>query len=159
MNRKLKRFAAFVMAFVISMPNIVFADTSEINLDGLRVSDEFATKHPHGMFEVVSPLIKTKEGEEFEFIVVRRGGTQGDVSVSLKAIETIAKYDEDFVLMEKGALGIYHKLEKNEDNLTILESYIEENKDMVYTSDKSVSDSAIDIITDDMLDKIGRAHV
>ncbi len=152
MNRKLKRFAAFVMAFVISMPSIVFADTSEINLDGLRVSDEFATKHPHGMFEVVSPLIKTKEGEEFEFIVVRRGGTQGDVSVSLKAIETIAKYDEDFVLMEKGALGIYHKLEKNEDNLTILESYIEENKDMVYTSDKSVSDSAIDIITDDMLD-------
>ena len=146
MLKKRTRFVALLLALSIAAPSVVWADTGqEIDVSALRVSEAFAAKHPNGMFEVLSPYIMTGEGKEFDFYVLRRGGTEGAASVNIKAVEISAKYGEDFVLQEKDALGFYHDLKKNEDNPTILENQIEQNKDILFTTDRLASGAGIDV--------------
>lgn len=143
MAKFFKRFTALVLAATITAPSVVWADTTpEPDLSALRVSDAFAEKHPHGMFEVLAPKISTTEGDVFNYYVLRRGGTEGEVSIDIKAVELSAKYGEDFVLQEKDAFGFYHDLKKSEDNPTLFESQIEANKDEVFTTDRIVSGAA-----------------
>ena len=150
MNKKKKRFLALFLALTVAAPNVVWANTQqEIDVSGLKVSDAFAAKHPHGMFEVLSPYIMTGEGKEFDFYVLRRGGTEGEASVNIKAVEISAKYGEDFVLQEKDALGFYHDLQKSADNPTVLENQVELNKDVIFTTDRLASGAAIDVYTFD----------
>ena len=137
---------ALLLALSIAAPSVVWADTQqEIDVSGLRVSEAFAAKHPHGMFEVLSPYITTSEGKEFDFYVLRRGGTEGAASVNIKAVEISAKYGEDFILQERDALGFYHDLEKSEDTPTLYEAQIEQNKDILFTTDRLASGAAIDV--------------
>ncbi len=137
MAKVFKRLTALMLSAAIAAPSAVWADTqAEPDVSQLRVSDEFAAKHPNGMFEVLAPQISTAEGEEFDFYVVRRGGTEGEVNVNIKAIEISAKYGEDFVLQEKDMFGFYHDLKKSEDNPTVFESQIELNEDMLFTTDR-----------------------
>ena len=146
MLKKGKRFIAFMLALTIAAPSVVWADTGqEIDVSALRVSEAFAAKHPSGVFEVLSPYIITGEGKEFDFYVLRRGGTDGDVGVNIKAIEISAKYGDDFILQEKDALGFYHDLKKSEDNPTILETQIEKNKDVLFTTDRLASGAGFEI--------------
>ena len=146
MNRKRTRFIALLLALSIAAPSVVWADTEqEIDVSGLRVSDAFVAKHPHGMFEVLSPYIMTGEGKEFDFYVLRRGGTEGEASVNIKAVEISAKYGEDFILQERDALGFYHDLEKSEDTPTLYEAQIEQNKDILFTTDRLASGAALDV--------------
>ncbi len=150
MNKKKKRFLALFLALTVAAPNVVWANTQqEIDVSGLKVSDAFAAKHPHGMFEVLSPYIMTGEGKEFDFYVLRRGGTEGEASVNIKAVEISAKYGEDFVLQEKDALSFYHDLQKSADNPTVLENQVELNKDVIFTTDRLASGAAIDVYTID----------
>ena len=110
-----KRFIAMLLAVSIVTPNIVWAGDTQpqiIDTESLKVSEQFAAKHPNGMFEVLSPYIMTGEGKEFDFYIVRRGGTQGTASINVKAVEISAKYGEDFVLQEEDPLGFYHDLKK-----------------------------------------------
>ncbi len=146
MLRKAKRIVALMLAMAIASPSVAWADTQqEIDVSGLRVSDAFVAKHPHGMFEVLSPYIMTSEGKEFDFYVLRRGGTEGEASVNIKAVEISAKYGEDFVLQERDALGFYHDIEKSEDNPTLLEAQIENNKDLLFTTDRLASGAGIEL--------------
>ncbi|MBQ9518533.1 MAG: hypothetical protein IJR59_01400, partial [Firmicutes bacterium] len=146
MLKKGKRFIAFMLALTIAAPSVVWADTGqEIDVSALRVSEAFAAKHPSGVFEVLSPYIITGEGKEFDFYVLRRGGTDGDVGVNIKAIEISAKYGDDFILQEKDALGFYHDLKKSEDNPTILETQIEENKKILFTTDRLASGAGMEL--------------
>ncbi|MBQ9603961.1 MAG: hypothetical protein IJR45_00960, partial [Firmicutes bacterium] len=146
MLKKRTRFMALLLALSIAAPNVVWANTEqEIDVSGLRVSEAFAAKHPHGMFEVLSPYIMTSEGKEFDFYVLRRGGTEGAASVNIKAVEISAKYGEDFVLQERDALGFYHDLEKSEDTPTLYEAQIEQNKDILFTTDRLASGAALDV--------------
>ncbi|MBR6399741.1 MAG: hypothetical protein IKS17_00775, partial [Firmicutes bacterium] len=146
MLKRGKRFIAFMLALTIAAPSVVWADTGqEIDVSALRVSEAFAAKHPSGVFEVLSPYIITGEGKEFDFYVLRRGGTDGDASVNIKAIEISAKYGDDFILQEKDALGFYHDLKKSEDNPTILETQIEKNKDVLFTTDRLASGAGFEI--------------
>ncbi len=144
MSKVFKRITAFILMAAVFAPYTVWADTEpETDVSQLRVSDDFAAKHPGGMFEVLAPRIQTSEGEEFDFYVLRRGGTQGEVSVNIKAIEISAKYGEDFVLQERDVLGFYHDLKKSEDNPTLFETQIEENKSLAFTTDRLTSGQAI----------------
>ncbi|MBQ8942687.1 MAG: S-layer homology domain-containing protein [Firmicutes bacterium] len=146
MLKKRTRFVALLLALTIAAPNVVWADTGqEIDVSGLRVSEAFAAKHPNGMFEVLSPYITTGEGKEFDFYVLRRGGTEGAASVNIKAVEISAKYGEDFILQERDALGFYHDLEKSEDTPTLYEAQIEQNKDILFTTDRLASGAALDV--------------
>ncbi|MBQ7265108.1 MAG: S-layer homology domain-containing protein [Firmicutes bacterium] len=160
MLKKRTRFIAFLLALSIAAPSVVWADTQqEIDVSALRVSEAFAAKHPNGMFEVLSPYVMTSEGKEFDFYVLRRGGTEGEASVSIKAVEISAKYGEDFVLQEKDALGFYHDLKKNEDNPTILENQIEQNKDILFTTDRLASGAGIDVYAFDEDETVSGAAV
>ena len=141
-----------MLAFTMAAPSTVWADAQpEIDVSALRVSDQFAAKHPNGMFEVLSPMIQTGEGKEFDFYVLRRGGTEGKASVSLKAVEISAKYGEDFVLQEKDALGFYHDIEKSDDAPTLLEKQVEENKNVLFTTDRIASGAAVEMYSYDEL--------
>ncbi len=145
MAKVFKRLTALMLAAAILAPSTVWADTqTEPDVSQLRVSDEFAAKHPNGMFEVLAPQISTAEGEEFDYYVVRRGGTEGEVSVNIKAIEISAKYGEDFVLQEKDMFGFYHDLKKSEDNPTVFESQIELNENMLFTTDRISSGASVE---------------
>ncbi|MBR1735562.1 MAG: hypothetical protein IJ736_00905, partial [Firmicutes bacterium] len=137
-----------LLALSIAAPSVVWADTQqEIDVSALRVSEAFAAKHPTGMFEVLSPYVMTGEGKEFDFYVLKRGGTEGAASVNIKAVEISAKYGDDFILQERDALGFYHDLEKSEDNPTVLEAQIEANKDILFTTDRLASGSGIELKT------------
>lgn len=148
--KKFSKFVAMLLSLSIAATSVVWADTGQdIDVSGLRVSDAFAAQYPHGMFEVLSPYIITGEGKEFDFYVLRRGGTEGEASVNIKEIGISAKYGEDFVFREKDALGFYHDLKKNKDNPSLLESQIEQNKDILFTTDRLASDVGIDVYTFD----------
>lgn len=158
--KRRKRLIALMLAFTMAAPSTVWADTQpEIDVSALRVSDQFAAKHPNGMFEVLSPMIQTGEGKEFDFYVLRRGGTEGKASVKLKAVEISAKYGEDFILQEKDALGFYHNIEKIGGDSTLLEKQVEMNKDVLFTTDRVTSGMSLNIHSYDELTSGAAAEV
>jgi len=94
----------------------------DISPEALRVSDAFAAKYPNGLVELATVNFDTVEGaEDFTVYLVRRGGTSGEVTVDLKAIETTAKYGEDFTML----LPDGTEIKKDNDSPTMLESAVE----------------------------------
>ena len=94
----------------------------DISPEALRVSDAFAAKYPNGLVELATVNFDTVEGaEDFTVYLVRRGGTSGEVTVDLKAIETTAKYGEDFTML----LPDGTEIKKDDDSPTMLESAVE----------------------------------
>lgn len=109
---------------VSCFPMNAFAQENELSPEALRVSDEFAQKYPNGMLDIVNQNTITNEDvREIQFYVARRGGTEGEVDVSIKAVEMTAKYGEDFVFVEDGLFSS-HEVEKSIDSPTLLESSI-----------------------------------
>lgn len=115
------------LAMIIScLPMTVFAASEEYDLspEALRVSDEFAAQYPNGLLDIVNQnTITNEDSGEIHFYVARRGGTDGEFDVSLKAIEMTAKYGEDFVFLEEGLFSS-NEVEKVIDSPTLLESSI-----------------------------------
>ena len=108
----------FPPAFAAKAPEA----SPDISPEALRVSDAFAAKYPNGLVELATVNFDTVEGaEDFTVYVVRRGGTSGKVTVDLKAIETTAKYGEDFTML----LPDGTEIKKGDDSPTMLESAVE----------------------------------
>ncbi|MBQ9920796.1 MAG: S-layer homology domain-containing protein [Clostridia bacterium] len=122
-----KRSTALLLAFAMlisCLPIPVLGMMDELSEEALRVSDEFAAQYPHGLLDIVNQNTITEESSgEIHFYVARRGGTDGEVDVSVKAIEMTAKYGEDFVFIEEGFFSEY-EVEKKLDTPTMLESSI-----------------------------------
>ena len=104
------------------LPPAFAAEEPDISPEALRVSDAFAAKYPNGLVELATVNFDTVEGaENFTAYVVRRGGTSGKVTVDLKAIETTAKYGEDFTML----LPDGTEIKKDDNSPTMLESAVE----------------------------------
>jgi hypothetical protein len=106
-----------------------------IDPEALRVSEAYTARHPRGVAEVESPLVYTAEGREFDYLILRRGGTEGEVSVDIKAIETIAKYGEDFTVSVKGENGGFREIKKTDDSPTMLEEHILKSEGEYFSGD------------------------
>ena len=104
------------------LPLTAHAEEIDLSSEALMVSEEFVEKYPNGMIDIATQnTLVNEDAGEISIYVVRRGGTQGQVDVSLKAIEVTAKYGEDFVLLTDGLFGS-QTVEKEVDSLTLLES-------------------------------------
>lgn len=121
----------FVMIFNL-MPVQVFAEAaqSEEQLrEELRAAvDE--TKYPSGLFEFLTTRMNTSEDLSFvEFAIVRKGGTAGKASITLKAIDVTAKYGEDYTIsIPKGIFS--ETLPENKEARPLIESAIIDESDM-----------------------------
>lgn len=123
------------LLMVISCIPISNVHALEINPEELRVSDEYVAKYPNGLIEFANVETEINEdAKETTIYVVRRGGSEGEVSVNLKAIEVSAKYGDDFVIMDEGIFGP-KEVKKNIESKTLLEGSIEDNKDEAITAD------------------------
>ncbi|MGN0106720.1 MAG: S-layer homology domain-containing protein [Hominilimicola sp.] len=141
---------------VSCFPMNAFAQEDELSPEALRVSDEFAQKYPNGMLDIVNQnTITNEEAGEIQFYVARRGGTEGEVDVSVKAIEMTAKYGEDFVFVEDGLFSS-HEVEKAVDSPTLLESSIIDYGDEPVTieSTDTADNADIDNTAEDMSENI-----
>lgn len=74
--------------------------TSEEELRKAILGDEkWLVQFPNGLFNFVGTQFEMSENQEFlEIPIVRQGGTNGKVSVVLKAIDVSARYGEDYII-------------------------------------------------------------
>jgi hypothetical protein len=155
-NRAIAALLTTAMCMSCLPSNVLAAEQDDISPEALRVSDEFVEKYPNGMLDIVNQNTVTNEDSgEIHFYIARRGGTEGEVDVSLKAIEMTAKYGEDFVFLEDGLFSS-HEVEKTTDSLTLLESSLADYGDEPVTveSEDTSNDDEIDIeINDDETDE------
>lgn len=150
-NGKVKRALASLLtvAMCIScMPLSAFAAEPDLSPEALRVSDEFAAKYPNGLLDIVNQnTITNEDSGEIKFYIARRGGTDGEVDVSVKAIEMTAKYGEDFVFVEEGLFSS-REVEKKLDTPTLLESSIADYGDEPVTVEGVQTDANSESVTD-----------
>ena len=120
-----KRIVSMLLTLSIltqCLPLTAHADEMDLSSEALMVSEEFAEKYPNGMIDIATQnTLVNEDAGEVSIYVVRRGGTQGQVDVSLKAIEVTAKCGEDFVLLTDGLFG-QKSVDKEIDSPTLLES-------------------------------------
>lgn len=131
------------------MPLSAFAAEETLSPEALRVSDEFAAQYPNGLLDIVNQnTITNEDSGEIHFNIARRGGTEGEVDVSVKAIEMTAKYGEDFVFVEDGFLS-GREVEKAIDSPTLLESSIADYGDEPVTVD-GIENNTNNTVTSDV---------
>ncbi len=160
---KLKRIVSSVLCVSIffSQSINIFAETAaqEKALDQqleaeLRGNDEFVKQYPKGQFDFLAAKMNASENlDSVEIAVVRKGGTEGEVSVDLKAIDISAKYGEDYVIKVEDSF-FKSTLDKNPDAKPLVEAYSnvsditkksEEANDVMAVIDSTVSDSSITV--------------
>ena len=151
-THKAKRTIAALLtaAMCIScMPLSAFAAEETLSPEALRVSDEFAAQYPNGLLDIVNQnTITNEDSGKIHFYIARRGGTEGEVDVSVKAIEMTAKYGEDFVFVEDGFLS-GREVEKAIDSPTLLESSIADYGDEPVTVD-GIENNTNNTVTSDV---------
>ncbi len=98
--------------------------------------------YSNGLFEFLTTRMNTSEDLSFvEIAVVRKGGTAGEASVTLKAIDVTAKYGEDYTLSVPA--GIFDKtLPENENAKPLIESLA--NSDQAVTAEDDPSSGTPD---------------
>lgn len=143
-NGKARRATAALLAVAMCMtcmPLTALAEEPDLSPEALRVSDEFVAQYPNGLLDIVNQnTITNEDSGEIKFYIARRGGTQGEVDVSVKAIEMTAKYGEDFVFVEDGLFSS-HDVEKKLDTPTLLESSIADYGDEPVTAEGVQTDA------------------
>ncbi len=125
--KRFKRITAFILTVVMlwaMLPVQVLAAEAEDEVklrQALREAvDE--TKYPNGLFEFLATRMNTSEDLPYvEIAVVRKGGTSGEASVTLKAIDVTAKYGEDYTLSTPRGL-FSGTLPANEGGKTLMDS-------------------------------------
>ncbi len=140
--RVLSFILAILMVFSI-MPIPVFAEASseqqqkeQLLKEELRkAADE--TQYPNGLFDLQTARMNTSENLPMvEFAIIRKGGTAGKASVTLKAIDVTAKYGEDYTIsVQKGLIS--QTLAESPDSKSLIESF--EGIDHVQSDAENIS--------------------
>lgn len=140
--RVLSSILAVLMLFSI-MPIQGFAEASseqqqkeQLLKEELRkAADE--TKYPNGLFELQTARMNTSENlPTVEFAIVRKGGTAGKASVTIKAIDVTAKYGDDYTIsVQKGLKS--QTLTESPDAKPLIESF--EGIDNVQSDAENIS--------------------
>ncbi len=130
-RRTMQKIMAMTLAIVMLLgvlPMSALAAEDELRL-AVRGSDEDVAAAPHGRFDFLATQMTTSEDiKSAEITVLRKGGTAGTATVTLKIIDISAEYGKDYVL--KVPRGIIEKtLPKNSDTRPLIESFGDENSD------------------------------
>lgn len=120
MNQKFKRFIALVLAFVITMPNVVFATEKKyVYIPEIQVEDDVKMGN---LYWLASPEIKMSESGDNHYLVkVARGGDiSTESSIVVKFSDVTAKYGKDYkAYLYNG--GIFNEADKDKDALSVIE--------------------------------------
>lgn len=120
MNKRTKRFLAFVMAFVFLLPNVVFAaETSYIYVPEIEIEDEAKEGN---LFYLASAEIEIEEDSLSHYLVrIGRGGdVSQEASVTVKMSDITSKYGKDYkVYLYNG--GLFNEADKDKDALSVME--------------------------------------
>ena len=146
-----KRVLSLVLALSIflSIPSTVFAgEIKDISQEALRISDEFAAQYPGGAFCFPAVAIETNEYSGRTVIdVLRQGGTYGDITVTVKAINVTATYGKDYILSIPGFM-YDKKIEGSDVELTEL-SAIETDASSDVTAEEAEVDTPVAVPTEE----------
>jgi hypothetical protein len=125
--------------------NTIEKKTEEELKQVVRGSDEDVAAAPNGRFDFLSTQMTTSEDiKSAEITILRKGGTEGPATVTLKAIDISAKYGKDYVI-KAPAGGISEKtIPKNSDAPPLIESFGEENSDIAVSFAEEQNDKAVD---------------
>lgn len=120
MNRRFKRFLAFIMSFVILMPNIVFAsETNYVYVPEIDIEDEVKNSN---LFYLASSDIEMEENSNGHYLVrIGRGGdVSQEASVVVKMSDITAKYGKDYkVYLYNG--GLFNEADEDKNSLSVME--------------------------------------
>ncbi|MGN1319316.1 MAG: Calx-beta domain-containing protein, partial [Lachnospirales bacterium] len=120
MSKKFKRFLAFILAFVISIPNVVFAaENNFIYVPEIDIEDEVKSGN---LFYLSSSEVEMNENSDGHYLVkIGRGGDiSKDASVLVKMADYTAKYGKDYkVYLYNG--GFFNEASSDKDALSVIE--------------------------------------
>ena len=100
------------------------------------ISPDYAARYPHGVIEFHDAKITVDEGSETELKLIRMGGTEGKVTVMLKAVDISAKFGVDYDVK----VGLRRLRQDKEYTGTLIENYLEESGGDYITSDDMLTD-------------------
>jgi hypothetical protein len=87
----------------------------------IRESSDLAEKYPNGLFNFLGTQFEINEGDDYlEICVMRQGGTQGEASVRLKAIDVTSSYGDDYKIYTSKKKN--SPIEKGEDAFPLIET-------------------------------------
>lgn len=136
-----KRFLAAILAagvFLSALPLTAFGETPQDQQiqQELHASVD-AEEYPQGMFDFLTARMETSEDlSSVEFAVVRRGNTDSQGSVTLKAIDMTAQYGKDYVIKVQEGL-FAQTLPENPDAVPMVEQQIEASQSTITVTDDS----------------------
>ena len=98
-----RKFVSFLLAALTlagCMPAVFAAEEGEKT--DYSVSPDYAARYPHGVVEFYDPEVTLSEGGEAVLKLIRTGGTEGKVTVDVKAIDVSAGYGADYLITVNG---------------------------------------------------------
>ncbi|MEL7563591.1 MAG: S-layer homology domain-containing protein [Dehalobacterium sp.] len=147
----IKKITSMILICTIFLSSTITAFAEAEILEGrteeelrliVRGSEEDVEAAPHGRFDFLATQMTTSEDiKSAEITVLRKGGTEGAATVTLKVIDISAEYGKDYVL--KVPVGIREKtLPKNSDAPPLMESFGDENSDIDVSFTETEGDEA-----------------
>lgn len=152
-----------ILSMVLSSITPAFAsEISDFSEEVLRVSDEFAEQYPSGAFSLSTVSVETHEySGRSEINVIRQGGAEGNMEVTVKAVDVSAKIDEDYSLSVPGFI-FSKKINGDKDTPTLLENGSTEvvsaegtTPTAIEETPSSIKDSCSEITTSTAIKNIG----
>ncbi|NLB52947.1 MAG: hypothetical protein GX808_08420, partial [Syntrophomonadaceae bacterium] len=138
MFKKLIALLLIISFSFLMVPPVWASDFTE---EELTVSDEFVAQYPHGAFSLAAVKIQTHEYSGRTMIsIIRQGGREGSVSVTVKAVDISSKYGQDYYLSLPGFL-FDQKIAGDETTPAILANGLTEvsvNEGMEENADRAV---------------------
>ena len=137
MKRITNRTISVLLAAVILIGVLTPVTTiSAVERPDYSVTPDYAARYPHGVFEFYDAETTIAEGDTTTLRLIRKGGTEGETSVQLKAIDITAKYGVDYTIEVSDA-----ELAPDEDYTgTLTENYLSDPDAGVVTSDEISTD-------------------
>lgn len=128
MRKKLKRLGAGFLSAVLIAQTI--SPLGEVRAAELAEEEQQAAQlaamsdqYPEGAFAFENGQLEVKEGNTAELVIVRKGNTDHEAKVSIRAVDISAQYGLDYVMtVQKGAF-ITKTLEADPDSRPLMESY------------------------------------
>lgn len=100
----MKKRVAILMAIIMGISPIVSVNaTSRFTWDEetLRGKPEWVQQYPNGLVNFATVgYISEEDAEPYEVAVIRQGGTEGEATVTFKAVGITAEYGKDYVLLD-----------------------------------------------------------
>lgn len=143
MKKKLSFILAICLSLNMIMQPVVAATMSDVTFqpvatyqEALRGDSEFEDLHPNGIIEIVGGTVELDEGgrDVADFAIIRRGGTEGRVTATLKIIDISTTYNEDYYISVN-----QERVEEDRESTPYIEKF-KDNEDLSSGGDEDIID-------------------